>query len=90
MARCSKLVVDGEVVQDSQAILEIWADHFRGLTKSRLGETAKGVDLQEKIKVLVNHSHENEEFLLDVLFAAEEVSRAVRKLRKRKHLVLMV
>ena len=54
-ARYSKLVVDGKVFQDPEALLEIWADHFRGLTKSRLGDTAKGADLKEKIKVLVNY-----------------------------------
>ena len=34
--------------------------------------------------MLESQSHENEEFLLDVPFTAEEVFRAVVKLKKRK------
>ena len=83
-AQCSKLFVDGEVVQDPETLLKVCVSHFRKLAELRLDETDKGKDLQEKIKVLENQSHQNEEFLLDVPFTADEVSRAVARLKKRK------
>ena len=58
--------------------------HFQKLEESRLDYTDRGKDLQEKIKVLENQSHQNEEFLLDVPFKADEVSRAVARLNGRE------
>ena len=63
--------------------MKIWVDHFQRLPESRLGDTAKGLEQQEKIKVFESQLHENEEFLLDVPFTAE-VFQAVAKLKKRK------
>ena len=59
-------------------------NHFQKLEESRLDETDRGKDLQEKIKLLENQSLQNEEFLLDISFTADEVSRAVARLKKRK------
>ena len=81
---CSKLFVVGEVVWDTETLLNVWLSHFRKLVKLRLDETEKGKDQQRKIKALENQSHQNEEFLLDVPFTADEVSRAVTGLKKRK------
>ena len=43
-ARCSKLVVDGETIQDPERLSQIWADHFGKLAVSRLGEVPDGVE----------------------------------------------
>ena len=83
-AQCSKLVVDGNVVREPDTLLKIWADHFQRLTKSRLGDTTKGLEQQEKIRGLESQSHANDELLLDVPFTTDEVSRAVAMLKKRK------
>lgn len=53
---------------------------FFKLAESRLDETEKVMDLQEKIKVLENQSHQNEVYLLDVPLA---------RLMKRKAYGLM-
>ena len=47
--RCSKLFVDGEVVRDPETLLNVWVSHFQKLAESKLNETDKGKDLQEKI-----------------------------------------
>ena len=47
------------------------------LTRARIYE-------RRLLKVLENQSQQNEEFLLDVPFTADEVSRAVARLKKRK------
>ena len=47
-------------------------NHFQKLEESRLDETDRGKDLQEKIKVLENQSLQNEEFLLDMPFTADD------------------
>ena len=77
---CSKLVVDGDAVHDSEMLLTIWVDHFQKLAESQLRDTPTN----EKMKFLEMQSHMNEEFLLDTSFTAEEVSRAIAKLKKRK------
>ena len=51
--------------------------------QSRLGEVPNGVERREKVEMLESQSHMNEENLLDVLFTAEEVSRAVFKLKRK-------
>ena len=82
--RCSKLVIGGETVQDPDCLLKIWAEHFGKLAESRLSDISDGVEQREKMSELEFQSHKNEEYLLDVPFTAEEVSRAVSKLKKKK------
>ena len=83
-ARCSKLVVGREMVQDPDSLLQIWAEHFEKLAESRLGDTFDGANRREKVRMLESQSLMNEEYLLDVPFTAEEVSRAVSRLKKKK------
>ena len=47
-SRCSKLVVDGDVIWDPESLLKIWVDHFQRLTKSRLDDTAEGFDSKKR------------------------------------------
>ena len=81
-SRCSKLIVDEEVVQDPERLLKVWANHFRVLAESSLSDGQGNSDeWVEKIKRLDALSYENEEYLLDVPFTS---ARAVHKLKKKK------
>ena len=60
--------------------MNVWVSHFQKLAEDK---TDKGND---QIKMLENQSHQNEELLVDVPFTADEVSRAVARLKKRKAL----
>ena len=81
-SRCSKLFVGEEIVQNTERLLKVWADHFRVLSESRLGVSHGSYD--EKIRKLEAASYGNEEHLLDVPFTSEEVFIAVSKLKKKK------
>ena len=83
-ARCSKLASGGETVQDPDRLLQIWVECFGRLAELRLGESSDGVDRRENMKMLELQSHMNEEYLLDVPFTAQEVSKAVVKLKEKK------
>ena len=37
--RCSKLIVDGDVISSPQSLMEVWAHHFSNLAKSKVGES---------------------------------------------------
>ena len=71
-------------MQDPEYLLKIWAEHFGKLAESRLGDISDGAEQREKMSELELQSHKNEEYLLDVPFTTEEVSRAVSKLKKKK------
>ena len=71
-------------VQDPEVLLKVWAEHFHKLGESRLGATPDACQGERKTESLESQSHSNEEFLLDVPFAAEEVSGAVTRLKGRK------
>ena len=81
-SRCSKLFVGEEIVQDTERLLKVWANHFLVLSESRLGVNHGSYD--EKIRKLEATSYGNEEHLLDVPFTSKEVFMAVSKLKKKK------
>ena len=83
-SRCSKLVVGEEIVQDPEMLLKVWAEHFKMLGESKLGDASNSSERMSKVDSLEMQSHNNEEFLLDVPFSAEEVAGAVRKLKGKK------
>ena len=83
-SRYSKLVVEGETIQDPETLLKVWAEHFQKLSESRLGDTPDMISWKDKMRLLEVQSCMNEEFLLDVPFTAEEVSKAVNRLNRRK------
>ena len=82
-SRCAKLAVGGEVVQDPE-VLQVWAEHFQKLMKSRVESVPDLSELKQKVEAMETLSRENEEFLLDVPFTAEEVARVVARLKGRK------
>ena len=79
-SRCSKLVVDREVVGDPELLLGTWAGHLE-LSKSRV-DAMPGLEvLQGQVDILVSQSYQNE-MLLDTPFSAEEVSVAIAKIEE--------
>ena len=83
-SRCSKLMVEGEIIGDTESLLREWTGHFSKLAKSKVVTMPGLVELQGKVEVLSSQSAENEEMLLDVPFSAEEVAAAVKRLKNRK------
>ena len=84
-SRCAKLAVVGEVVQDPEVLLQMWVEHFQKLMKSRVESVPDLSELKQKVEAIETLSHENEEFLMDVPFTAEEVARAVARLKEGRH-----
>ena len=82
--RCSKLIVDGEVISSPQSLMEVWAQNFSNLTMSKVGESPGLQELQQTVDALAMQSLGMEDHLLDASFTAEEVSFAIRKLKRRK------
>ena len=83
-SRCAKLAVGEEVVQDPEILLQVWVEHFQKLMRSRAEHIQDLCELKQKVEEMETLSHGNEEFLLDVPFTAEEVARAIARLKGRK------
>ena len=77
-------MVDGKIVDQLEALLNLWVQHFGKLAKSKVNDSDGLQDLSGKMDMLVARSVNNEEFVLDVPFSSEEVAAAVRKLKGRK------
>ena len=67
-ARCSKLVIGGETVQDPDCLLKIWAEHFGKLAESRLGDISDGAEQREKMSELELQSHKNDKIFVGCPF----------------------
>jgi len=83
-SRCAKLAVGGEMVQDPEAVLQVWVEHFQKLMKSRVESTHGLCELKQKVEAMETLSHENEELLLDMPFTAEEVARVIARLKGKE------
>ena len=70
--RCSKLIVDGEVISSPQSLMEVWARHFSNLAKLKVGEFPGLQELQQTVDALAMQSPDMEDHLLDASFTAEE------------------
>ena len=81
---CLKLMRDGRIVSDKEEMLKIWAQHFESLATSGVSEREELRSLAEKMQELTERSKGNEEYILDVPFTAEEVERALSRLKRRK------
>ena len=90
---CSQLGIVGDSglhsgsnqdVLSPEVLLQVWVEHFQKLMKSRVESVPDLSELKQKVETMKTLSHENEEFLLDVPFTAEEVARAVARLKGRK------
>ncbi len=76
--------VEGRIMNEPEALLDVWAQHFGKLTKSNVNESDGLKVLQQKMDTLASESVSNEEYVLDVPFSDEEVAMAVWKLKGRK------
>ena len=82
--RCSKLIVDVEVISSPQSLMEVWAQYFSNLAKFKVDESPRLQELQQTVDALAMQSLGMEDHLLDASFPAEEVGFAIRKLKRRK------
>ncbi len=71
-------------MNEPEALLDVWAQHFGKLTKSKVNESDGLKVPQQKMDTLASESVSNEEYVLDVPFSDEEVAMAVGKLKGRK------
>ena len=81
---CSKLVVEGKLVTNSEELVGVWAQHFKTLAESRREENDGLDELEKRVQKLAEISKGNEEYILDVPFSAEEVENAIARLKRRK------
>ena len=80
---CLSLRKDQEVVMDPKTILDMWEDHFR-LLSADSGQSTATYSLEDKVKTLMLNSLDNEDYLFDVPFVAEEVNSVLKKLKLGK------
>ena len=83
-SKCSKLMVNGNIVSAQSELLQTWAGHFEGLSKS-CADSCSGIRvLEDKVSQLAIQSFSTYEGLLDTDFSAEEVATAVARLKTGK------
>jgi len=83
-SKCSKLMVNGNIVSAQSELLQTWAGHFESLSKS-CTDSCPGIRvLEDKVSQLAVQSFSTYEGLLDTDFSAEEVATAVARLKVGK------
>ena len=78
----SSLLVNGSCTSDPSIILPHWVDHFSGLCKSQCPTNPHLQTFVDSIQKIELETYSNEELVLDVPFAPEEVSAAIRLLNR--------
>ena len=78
---CLSLHKDQEVVTDPKTILNMWEDHFQALSSTSSGQSTGTYSLEDEIETLMLNFLDNEDYLLDVPFVAEEVNSVLKKLK---------
>ena len=78
---CLSLLKDQEVVTDPKPILEMWEDHFRVLSSTNSGQSTATYSSEDEVETLMLNSLDNEDYLFDVPFVAEEVDSVLKKLK---------
>ena len=81
---CPSLCKDEEVVMDPKAILDMWEDYFRVLSSANSGQSTVTYNSEDEVETLMLNSLDNEDYLFDVPFVAEEVDSVLRKLKLGK------
>ena len=59
----------------------MWEDHFQALSSTNSGQSTATYSLEDKVKTLMLNFLDNEDYLLDVPFVAEEVNSVLKKLK---------
>ena len=72
---------DQEVVTDPKTILNMWEDHFQALSSTNSGQSRATYSLENKVETLMLNFLDNEDYLFDVPFVAEEVNSVLKKLK---------
>ena len=81
---CLSLLKDQEVATDPKTILGMWEDHFQGLSSTNSGQSTATYSLEDEVETLMLNSLDNEDYLFDVPFVAEEVDSVLKKLKLGK------
>ena len=79
-------MVNGKVVSDREALMEVWLEHFSGLAKSS-GDVLLGFNVLQRRVQSVSSGVESQGTTrdpLDIAFTAEEVTKPVSRLKLRK------
>ena len=79
-----KLQIDDRTITDREELAHAWENHFSSLSKSRITDTCEVQALQREIMSLTTASRSHEDYVFDVEFDVEEVSKAISKLPNRK------
>ena len=80
----------GKTVNQPEPLLDVWAQHFGKLAKSKVSDSEGIKGLSCEMDKLASRSVSNKEFVLDVPFSVEEVATAVRKLKGKRQQDQMV
>ena len=78
----TKLLIDGEIVENRQSLLDAWSWHFKNLTKSRKDRLPLLQKLDSHVQHLDVQSCQNEVLILGVPVTMERVCNALQKLKR--------
>ena len=78
----ASLLINSSLTSDPSVVLPHWADHFSSLTKSQCLTNTNLQKLSDSIHKIELETYSDEEHILDTPFAPEEVSAAVRLLKR--------
>ena len=79
-----KLRKDGYNITERTEILQAWEKHFCLLSKTRIRDTSVGQALQDDYMQMTHDSLNNEDYVFDIEFEAEEVEKAIECLPNGK------
>ena len=78
----ASLLINSSLTSDPSVVLPHWADHFSSLTKSQCLTNPNLQKFSDSIHKIELETYSDEEHILDTPFAPEEVSAAVRLLKR--------
>ena len=78
----ASLLINSSLTPDPSVVLPHWADHFSSLTKSQCLTNPNLQKFSDSIHKIELETYSDEEHILDTPFAPEEVSTAVRLLKR--------
>ena len=78
----ASLLINSSLTSDPSVVLPHWADHFSSLTKSQCLTNTNLQKFSDSIHKIELETYSDEEHILDTPFAPEEVSAAVRLLKR--------
>ena len=79
-----KLLVNGNLITDSEALLSTWASHFEAQGHSQLSSNDFRKDVHSKVQDLEYGSFCESDEVLDVPFDVEEVEHALKRLKSKR------